>query len=349
MDVSRRHMNIPIFISHLGCPHTCVFCDQKRISGQQRPIEPDEVRKTIEDWLSASKPHEAVEIAFFGGSFTGIPRDLMTAYLKTAYDYVQEGRVVSIRISTRPDYIDRDILHLLKQYGVRVIELGVQSLDDEVLALSERGHTASDVYKAAGLIREYGFTLGIQIMPGLPGDTLDRTLATALKVVALNPKLVRIYPAVTLKGTAMESLYRSGRYKPLSLDEAIDWCSQLVPLFKEAGIDIVKMGLHYSELLEASVAAGPFHPAFGELVASRVLFNRICEAVEENHLKNCSRILIKTRKGSLSKALGQKRANITQLKKKYGFIEIRVEEAELPQGEISVTPWPIEGENHEVN
>jgi len=349
MNVSPRHMNIPIFISHLGCPHTCVFCDQRRISGQQRPIEPDKIRKLIEDWLAASKPHETVEIAFFGGSFTGIPRGLMTAYLQTAYAYVQEGRVSSIRISTRPDYIDRDTLDILKKYGVRVIELGVQSLDDEVLALSERGHTAAEVYRASGLIKEYGFALGIQIMPGLPGDTLERTLATARKVVALEPQLVRIYPAVTLKGTAMEELIRTGAYKPLSLEEAITWCAELVPLFREAGIDIVKMGLHYSELLESSVVAGPFHPAFGELVASRVLLNQICEAVEENHLQNCLRILIRTRKGWLSKALGQKRENITRLKDKYGFKEVRVEEAELPSSRITVMPWPIEGENHEVN
>ncbi|HOK42720.1 MAG TPA: radical SAM protein [Thermoclostridium caenicola] len=331
-----RHVNIPIFVPHMGCPNTCVFCDQRRISGAAGPAEAENVREIIERFLATSSDAACREIAFFGGSFTGIPRSRMIAYLSVAKAYLDRGDVDSIRLSTRPDYIDRDVLDILKAYGVGVIELGVQSMDDEVLERSRRGHTAEDVEKAVGMIRDYGFAYGIQIMPGLPGDTLEKSLETARKVIELAPGQVRIYPAIVLKGTEMEEMYWKGFYTPLTLEEAVAWCAQMVPMFREAGIRILRLGLHYSELLEDAVVAGPFHPAFGEMVEARIILNQLADIIERNGLAGCEGIEIHTWKGALSKTRGHKKANIQSLKDKYGYREIRVEERELPPGKLLV-------------
>jgi len=331
-----RHINIPIFVPHMGCPNTCVFCDQRSISGSAAPASADDVRETIGKYLAGSSGEDHAEIAFFGGSFTGIPRCQMTSYLGVAREYIEKGLAEGIRISTRPDYIDQEVLEILKEYGVRVIELGVQSMDDEVLAMSKRGHTAEDVVKAAEQIKAQGFELGIQIMPGLPGDTLEKSVNTAKKVVDLGPSQVRIYPAIVLKGTEMEEMYRNGSYTPLTLDEAVEWCAIMVPMFTKAGIRIIRLGLHYSELLESSVVAGPFHPAFGELVESRVMLDRIAGIIEEKGLKGCPGIEIHTWKGALSKTVGHQRANIKALKERYGYARIRVGERDLQPGHIRV-------------
>lgn len=336
---SSRHVNIPIFIPHLGCPHQCVFCDQHTISGQKKPVTTESVGKTIEEWLTTVKPGDDVEIAFFGGSFTGIPRDLMTDYLRTAYAYVETGRVSAIRLSTRPDTIDGDTLNLLKRYGVGLIELGAQSLDDRVLELSGRGHTAADVVQAARLIKDMDIKLGIQVMPGLPGDTLASALETTQDVIALRPHMVRIYPAITLKGTRMEQLCLEGAYRPLTLEEAVEWCTRIVPLYREAGIGIGKMGLHYSELLEGAVVSGPYHPAFGELVEARMLLIKMIQCIEEQNLTQTTDIRILTGKGGVSAVTGHQKANLNALRSRYPYRKIRVEEDEtLSRGEIRITP-----------
>lgn len=331
-----RHINIPIFIPHMGCPNTCVFCDQRRISGTCDPVAASNIRETIEKYLSTSSSEDYLEIAFFGGSFTGIPRNQMMAYLDVAKEYLEKGVVSSIRLSTRPDYIDHEVLDILERYGVKIIELGVQSMDEDVLARSKRGHTGEDVVKAVQLIRDFGFEYGIQIMPGLPGDTLEKTLETANKVVELAPGQVRIYPAIVLKGTEMEKMYQEGSYTPLALEEAVRWCAVMVTMFREAGIRIIRIGLHYSELLEDAVVAGPFHPAFGEMVDARVILNRIMDVIEEDGLMSCSGIEIHTWKGALSKTLGHKRVNIKALKEKYGYTDIKVREEDLLSGQIRV-------------
>lgn len=341
-NAKARHINIPIFIPHMGCPNQCVFCDQRRISGAVAPVEADDVKKTIEEYLSTSSSEDELEIAFFGGSFTGIPRGRMIAYLETAREYIDAGLVKRIRISTRPDYIDRGILGILKKYGVGIIELGVQSMDDEVLAVSRRGHTSRDVVEAVRLIKEFGIGCGIQIMPGLPGDTPEKSLETARKVVELAPDMVRIYPAVVLKGTEMEEMYRKGNYRPLTVEEAVDWCAQLVPMFRDAGINIIRIGLHYSELLEGSVVAGPFHPALGEMVESRVILHRIIGIIEEKNLGNSRAVEISTWRGALSKTLGHKKANIKALKERYGYERVTVRETNLPQDSLHV--YDVSGE-----
>jgi len=347
-DAGVRHINIPVFVPHMGCPNTCVFCDQRRISGTIAPVSAEDVKETIDKYLAASSGEDYVEIAFFGGSFTGIPRNQMTAYLETAKEYLDMGFAHGIRISTRPDYIDHEILDILKKYGVRIIELGVQSMDDDVLAISKRGHTSKDVIKAVGLIKGHGFECGIQIMPGLPGDTLKKSMGTAKKVVELAPSQARIYPAIVLKGTEMEEMYRNGSYTPLTLEEAVEWCAMMVPMFREAGIRIIRLGLHYSELLEDSVVAGPFHPAFGELVEARVILDRIIGIIEEKGLKGLPGIEIHTWKGALSKTIGHNRANIKALKARYGYGRIRVGECDLPSGQIRVFAL-YGGDKHERN
>lgn len=331
-----RHVNIPVFVPHMGCPNTCVFCDQRRISGTISPLATEDVRKTVERYLATTSNADYREIAFFGGSFTGIPRHRMIAYLEVAKEYVDRGAVDSIRLSTRPDYIDHEVLDILKSYGVGVIELGVQSMNDGVLAMSRRGHTAEDVERAVRMIRAFGFEYGIQIMPGLPGDTLEKSLETARKVIELAPGQVRIYPAVVLKDTEMERMFREGVYAPLTLEEAVAWCALMVPMFREAGIRILRLGLHYSELLEDAVVAGPFHPAFGEMVEARIILDRLMDIIEEKSLDSSDRIGIHTWKGALSKTVGHRKTNLKALKEKYGYREIRVEEWDLPPGTLQV-------------
>ena len=215
-----------------GCPFDCVFCDQRQITGQQNAQSDAEIAGKIEQYL-ATLPDEncKIEIGFFGGSFTGLKVTEQQRYLDLAKPWLKSGKISGIRLSTRPDYINDEILKMLKECGVTAIELGVQSMDDEVLRLAGRGHTADDVKKAAGKIKAAGFSLGLQMMTGLPGDSFDKSLKTAEEIVLLGADSTRIYPALVIRNTSLENIYRQGRYKPLTLDEAVDWCSRIVPLF----------------------------------------------------------------------------------------------------------------------
>ena len=321
---NKRHINIPIFVPHKGCPHNCVFCDQRKISGTQSVLSPQKVRELLEESLSTVETEDDVEIAFFGGSFTGIPEPEMLAYLEAARPFLEADKVQGIRLSTRPDYISPHIIDLLKQFGVTTIELGVQSLDSEVLKLSERGHTVQDVEIACKLIKKSGIKLGIQIMPGLPGDNFEKTLKTVYGVLRLEPDMVRIYPVLVLQGTKLEALYNSGSYKPLSLKEAVDWSAAILPLFNQAKITVLRIGLHASDTLESSVVAGPYHPAFGELVESRILFIKLEEQLDAMNIPKDAKIIIRTRPELLSKLIGQKRYNINAIETKYSLESIRV-------------------------
>lgn len=319
-----RHINIPVFIPHMGCPHACVFCNQKRISGTLYMQTPERVEKILEESFLTIKPEDDVEIAFFGGSFTGLPEDEMISYLEVAKPYIEQGRAHGIRLSTRPDTINSRILVILKKYGVKVIELGVQSLDLDVLLKSQRGHSVEDVLNACALIRKSGIELGIQTMMGLPGDSFEKSMNTARGVIELKPDMIRIYPALVLKGTLMEDYYLSRQYKPLSVDEAVDWCAQILPLYKRAGITVLRIGLQGSETLEDSIIAGPYHPAFGELVESRILLKRMFEELDRIELPPNSKLIIRTFPSLVSKLVGQKRSNIEQLKEKYHIKNIDV-------------------------
>jgi histone acetyltransferase (RNA polymerase elongator complex component) len=274
--VSQKHYTIPVFIPELACPNRCVFCNQQKISGQILIPEEAEIVSQIETYLAGFPSGAHIEIGFFGGSFTGVPVNEQEHFLSIAQPYLKSGQIHGIRVSTRPDYISETRLDLLKAYGVTTIELGAQSLDEEVLIKSKRGHTIADVEKAASLIISYGFSLGLQMMTGLPGDSLEKTLMTAHRIVELGADNTRIYPALVIKNTELEELYLAEQYVPLSIEEAVYRVKQLIPIFEEANITILRIGLHPSEgLLNGDdLVAGPFHPSFREL-AETALWNEL--------------------------------------------------------------------------
>ena len=319
-----RTYNIPIFVPHRGCPHDCVFCNQKLITGASSGVTAWEVKKTIEMSLNTlPKTDRRVEVAFFGGSFTGIPIEEQTQLLSAAYEYVKEGSVDGIRLSTRPDYITPEILDNLKKYGVTTIELGVQSLDDEVLLKSNRGHTQEDVINAVNLIRRYPFTLGLQMMTGLPGDTAEKSIQTAEKIIALKPDIVRIYPTLTIKDTRLEEMLKTGEYVPQSLREAVDLCAELVSMFEKNNITVIRVGLQATDEISESgdsVVAGPLHSAFGELVESKIYLGIILNALKDYHSDNAKIYVAPT---EISKATGNKKSNIQEIKKLTG-IDIKI-------------------------
>jgi radical SAM enzyme (TIGR01210 family) len=219
----KKHYVIPIFVPHLGCPNDCVFCNQKSISGEQKQITTEDIQKTIDYFLENIKEKNSYkEVAFFGGSFTGIDIEMQEAFLKTVYEYIKKGKINSIRVSTRPDYINARILKMLKKYKVKTIELGVQSANDYILKKANRGHTFEDVKKASKLIKRYRFNLGHQMMVGLPDSTKIDEINTAKALIKLRPEMVRIYPVLVVKGTQLEKDYNEGKYKPLTVIQAVE-------------------------------------------------------------------------------------------------------------------------------
>lgn len=304
----KKHANISVFVPHLGCPQQCSFCNQRYIAGtENQPTEKD-IDNAVKI-AAASKNYNAAstELAFFGGSFTAIDRAYMEMLLKAAYNHVKNGSVGGIRISTRPDAISREILSVLKNYGVTAIELGAQSMCDEVLTLNQRGHTARDIENAALLIKQYGFSLGLQMMTGLYGDTDEKAIETAKRIIELSPDTVRIYPTIVLENTYLGSLYKEGKYLPQSLENAVLLVSKLLKMFMAADISVIRTGLHTID--EAKYLAGPWHPAFRELCDAQIYFEEA-----KNALKEKGDYIIYVKKGSISKMNGQKRKNIEALR-----------------------------------
>ncbi len=296
-----QHANISIFIPHLGCPFNCIFCDQYKITGSDKSVTPQDIYNTLVKAKNHGLEKGKTQIAFFGGSFTAIDRQLMIDYLNVAYEFVKDNTFDSIRISTRPDCINQPILDMLKEYGVKTIELGVQSLCDDVLIASKRGHTAKHSLDAAQLIIDNGFELGMQMMCGLPNDTKERDIETAKKIIEIGCKQVRIYPVVVIEGTHLAKMYKNGLYTPLSTDEAVDICATLFGMFKKAGVTVLKMGLH----TDSGSIAGPFHPSFGELVRSQVFYNEITAKISKNTpvTIKCANRFISVAKGNRGKNL----------------------------------------------
>ena len=318
--------NISIFVPHNGCPQQCSFCNQKTITEQETQPTPEDVKAAVETALKR-KGYE-YEIAFFGGSFTAIDREYMTALLDAAYEYVKDGRVKGIRISTRPDYIDNEVLALLKSRGVTAIELGAQSMDDEVLKANLRGHTAQQVEEASRLIKENGFELGLQMMTGLYLDTDEKAIETAKKIIALKPDTVRIYPTVVLKGTYLAELYEKELYKPQTVDDAAALCTVLVPMFEKAGIRIIRLGLHSSEDIKKNMVAGAFHPAFGEIVQSRFMLNKVLSYPPASY-----EIFVNPK--SVSKLKGNQKRNVYFLMEEGYNIKFMVTES-VAEGDIKI-------------
>ena len=267
---------IPIFIPHAGCPHQCVFCNQKTISGQKSAAVV-EARRQIERWLHWIRPSREHEAAFYGGSFTGLELELQEQLLGLTDELLEQGIIGSVRLSTRPDYINPPVLRLLREHGVQLVELGVQSLDDAVLMAAERGHTASQVPEAVQFLREYGFKVGLQLMVGLPKQTRSSVEATVAQVLRLQPDIARIYPLLVIKDTPLEASYRRGDFTPLTLEEAVEEAAYMYAQLTGAGVQVIRVGLQPDEELcaEGNIVAGPFHPAMGELVKSRVMRDQL--------------------------------------------------------------------------
>ncbi|MCM8710595.1 radical SAM protein [Clostridium sp. SYSU_GA19001] len=284
--MSKKHYIIPIFVPHEGCPHDCVFCNQNSITGINTKITSNMVKDVIEKYLQTiPETNRILEVSFFGGTFTAINIEKQKELLKVAKYYKDLGIVNFIRLSTRPDYIDDVILSNLKDFSVDIIELGVQSLDNEVLTKSARGHTRFDVINASNLIKKYGFILGHQIMLGLPGDTFEKDIETARSVASLQPNICRIYPALVIKDTPMERMYKTGLYKPYSLDETIKITKIVYSILNAHGIKVIRMGLQTTEEISENgdIVAGPFHPAFREIVEGSILNDLIVENIPENY------------------------------------------------------------------
>ncbi len=316
-----RHVNIPVFIPHLGCPNNCVFCDQRKISGC---ISFDEsgVKKQIGEVLSTLGEKDEAEIAFFGGSFTGIDRDLMLRLLEISDGFVASGKVKRVRCSTRPDYIDGEILSILKAHSVKTVELGIQSMSDKVLAASKRGHTSARSIEACGMVKKAGFDLIGQMMIGLPGSSLDDEIETAKAICAVGADGARVYPTVVFASTELAEMSRDGRYRPLDIEESVQRTASVLDVFDRAGIPVIRVGLCSGENLSSpeSVVGGANHPALGELAMGELFYRRIC--AEADKLLLYSRGEGKSMKifvpeGATSRAVGQKKRNILRLNEKY--------------------------------
>ena len=307
-----KHITVGLFVPHRGCPHQCSFCNQKSISGQLSELAPDDIHSAVKKAMENPELKNA-EIAFFGGSFTAIERDYMISLLQAAAGYIDFDKFKGIRISTRPDCIDDEICRILKEYKVTAVELGAQSMNDEVLWLNHRGHTAKDVENAVELLKAYGFEAGLQMMTGLYGSDENESLETGRKIVALTPDTVRIYPTVVLENTPLAHLFKSGEYIPQTVEQAAEICSKLLVMFHEAGIRVIRVGLHSGGNVEEGYLAGAYHPAFKELCESKIYLNKILDKLKN---KSLTQGIVYVPKGATSQAVGQKKQNLKLLQEK---------------------------------
>lgn len=321
----KKQYIIPIFVPHLGCPNDCTFCNQRKISGQLNNITEQDVKETIEYYLELFKDKNAYkEVAFFGGSFTGIDVERQNALLSVAYKYVKAKYINGIRISTRPDYIDRETLKRLKKFKVKTIELGVQSTNDYILKKCKRGHTYKDVKRASRLIRLYGFTLGHQMMVGLPESTRLDELNTARDLAKLKPKIIRIYPVLVIRDTQLEKEYLSGEFEPLELNQAVEICKELTVFFEKKKINVIRIGLQSTDTIMDStkdgseVVAGPYHENIRQLVSGAYYYDIINEKLRNINTK-AKEIRITVNPKIINDVVGYKRENIEKLKDIYNL------------------------------
>lgn len=306
-----KHYNIPIFISHFGCPNSCVFCNQKKINGRETDVTIEDLKLTIETYLKTLPKKSKKEVAFFGGTFTGISMELQKSYLETTYEYIKKGEIDGIRLSTRPDCISEEIVAQLKKYGVTAVELGVQSLDEEVLLATERFYPVDMVKRACDIIKKAGISLGIQLMIGLPKSTLKKDYDTALKALEMKPEMVRIYPTLVIKGTKMAKMYEKDEYRALTIEEAVERTRKIYALLEYNGVNVIRVGLQPSEDLQEDgvIISGPFHPAFRELVETEIYYDFFKKIIQKEE-----RLEIIANEKSVSKLVGIKKANRIRLK-----------------------------------
>lgn len=332
-----RHCNIPIFVAHMGCPHQCVFCNQKSITHTGGAVTQEQAAALIAQAVKTLPQDTEVEIAFFGGSFSGIPVRQQEALLMAAWPYVHSGRVKGVRLSTRPDLIDGEVLARFSRWGVTAVELGAQSMDEDVLRLSRRGHSPADVERAATMVLQAGFELGLQMMVGLPGDTWEKSAHTAREIIRLGAQTTRIYPAVVLRGTQMEQMYQNGVFVPLTVEQAVQQCAKLVPMMEQAHVRILRLGLMAEEglSLDGDLVAGPYHPAFGELVRGRILRNQAQQA-----LMGCqsgAKVCLHVHPKDISPMTGPGRCNIQWLIAQYQLAELKLVPDGKQRGQIYVS------------
>lgn len=331
--MSKNYYIIPIFVPHEGCPHNCVFCNQDRITGARDDVTAQTVRNTINDYLETIQNKSAtIEVSFFGGTFTGIREEKQRELLEVAKEFKKKKLIDKIRLSTRPDYINDYILTYLKEYGVNIIELGVQSLDEEVLKKAGRGHNVLDVINASKLIKKYGFVLGHQIMPGLPGDTFEKDIYTTKASLEMKPEICRIYPALVIKDTPMEKMYKCNDYVPYSLEEAVNVSKVMYDMYRKNKVNVIRIGLQPTESINegGDIVAGPFHPSFRELVEGSLLVDMILDNIKEE--KN---VLIHINPRDLSKLYANKKLYFNKLKENYKVIIVEQKD-EIERGHIKL-------------
>ncbi|GFO68155.1 radical SAM protein [Geomonas limicola] len=335
-----RPVVVPFFISHLGCPHRCVFCDQEKISGSRAALPDTQAIQEKIEAFRASAPGRQLEVAFYGGSFTALAQEQQVQLLGTLQPYLAAGTVSSLRISTRPDAVDHAAVSLLERMGVGTVELGVQSMNDEVLQLSGRGHASQDSEQALATLKGRGFRVGVQLMPGLPGDTLENSLTSLKRVLQFAPSFLRIYPTLVVEGTELAELYRRGSYRPLPLDEAVAWCKELLKLARRAGVPVVRLGLQPTEELETpgTILAGPFHPAFGQLVESELCCDLMASLLEET--APGSEVSFRCTPGRISDLVGQRRRNLERLTELFAVRILKVTEDAALDREVIALDGP---------
>ena len=332
---------IPIFVPHLGCPNDCIFCNQKTISGQKDKMTKEVAKNIIDNYLKKIKENAQIEIAFFGGSFTAIDEKEQEELLQVAYEYVKSGKVESIRVSTRPDAINKKILKRLKKYKVKTIELGVQSANDYILKRCNRGHNFEDVKKASKLIRRYGFRLGHQMMVGLPESTKIDEINTAKALIKLKPKMVRIYPVLIVKNTKLEKEYNEGIYEPLPLVQAVEICKELVRMFADKKIEVIRVGLQNTDEIsdpqndESQIVAGPFHPAFRQLVESGMWYDSIVGKIKKLNVK-VKEVEVTVNPIDCNNVIGHKKENVLKLKEIYDVDLIIKQDEKMKQGKSKI-------------
>lgn len=338
----KRQYIIPIFVPHLGCPNDCTFCNQRKISGQMKNVTENDVRDTIEFYLNNFKEKNAYkEVAFYGGSFTGIDSELQEKLLSAAYEYIKEKKIDGIRISTRPDYIDKTVLKRLKKYKVKTIELGVQSTNNYILENCKRGHTFEDVVKASKLIRRYRFNLGHQMMIGLPESTELDDINTANDLIKLKPKMVRIYPVLVIKGTELEKQYNSGEYIPLTVEQAVERCKELCYLFGKKKINVIRIGLQNTDTIcsptnnGSEVVAGPYHETFRQLVESSIYYDTIVAQIKKLNTR-AKEVEITVNPQNVNNVIGYKKQNIQKLKEMYDVDVVVKQDIKQPVEKIDV-------------
>ena len=329
----RSHTKIiPIFVPQDSCPYGCIFCNQTAVVGKKKPLSSHEIESYIHKCLQNIKlsspegelPH--IEVAYYGGSFTLLPRQLQEEYLRPASEALKNGIIRGIRLSTRPDWIDNPILCFLRKRGVSVIELGVQTMDDQLLDYIQRGHTSEDVLRAMELLKGFRFKTGIQLMIGLPGEDEATLNSSMSKVKSLKPDMVRLHPTLVIRDTILEQLYLSGEYTPLTLEQAVTILKRLVLEFEAEGIRVIRLGLQPNRALEkpGTIVAGPYHPALGQLVASSTFYDLIMRGIERLQSETMNRLDIEVSPENISNMIGNKRENLARLKKNYPSCEIRV-------------------------